>query len=745
MIGRFLTSPAVFVAMALLTVGTIVIPWRLAEPHVYNGLDRNLLYVEKTGPSRADFVGGNALITVPQGSAATLHLVTTPNDFGAAFNVVVVQDDSATPSGSPLVVRTWFPSSPTSIDIRFTSGSLRHVVAGTSQGGHFDALADLGDYELGKPYRVVVDWHKGKSAAVRTYGPDGGRATHVFDRSTAPDLFSRHFVNLSLDSPESGSNRVVALSDFSMVIPPQTIFAARASDWRLTVMTLAIVSWFLAVLGYQLIPRLRKGSGASRPNNRTISFSARLPAAVAVAGGILLLIAANIALSAIDGHPYDRLAQESYAYISDQYGIEALYERTDYVPDAAVRGGHSPWSSPPFAYPPVMAYPYWVIGHAWHLFRGPIAPMTDRGFLMFWKLALALFIVVSAWAIYQLTKSNRGERWALFGVGLYAINPAVLFDADVWGETEAILTAALLVSTIGFVKGKPRLGWSALIIAVLVKQTALFALPLLAIYSWKKYGLRRTFIDGCWGIITGFVVTAPLILVGYSPSTIYRSVAGQVLNFANPTASYASSDTFSFWTLANGLRGLQGFWRIWAPFPLMFNYVNLPFSAAGSALFIVLTIAVLVALIRGRTGKGLDESLFVSIAAVMCWYVAFSTLASARYLLLALPFLILALGISGVRARLLAIVALSTISFLSMYGVLMVIAVRGEWPVYFGLGNPSTNPLSDAVYQLYTSDWTITIGALALLLVAVTLTNSLFGRTARSAVLRTPLSRPVEP
>jgi len=60
-------------------------------------------------------------------------------------------------------------------------------------------------------------------------------------------------------------------------------------------------------------------------------------------------------------------------------------------------------------------------------------------------------------------------------------------------------------------------------------------------------------------------------------------------------------------------------------------------------------------------------------------------------------------------------------SLLSMYGLFMVIAARGDWPSFFGLGSPTSNPLSGAIHWIYTSDVFITIFACLLLLAVLAL------------------------
>jgi hypothetical protein len=156
-------------------------------------------------------------------------------------------------------------------------------------------------------------------------------------------------------------------------------------------------------------------------------------------------------------------------------------------------------------------------------------------------------------------------------------------------------------------------------------------------------------------------------------------------------------------------------------------------------------IAILAAMLRVSDSNVLDETLFISIAAVMSWYVAVSTLASARYLLLGLPFLIVAMGISRFRSRLWMIFGVTAIAFVSMYGVLMVIASRGDWPVFFGLGNPTTNQLSGAAYRIYTSDWGITGGAVALLVIAIALLNGLLYSNSQAVLQSKPRLATIEP
>lgn len=734
MIGRILFSSSALVVAAAAVAAVVLFPWTPAKPNSY-GLDPSLVYVDTTSGGAVSIHAGQAVMTTAPGSFASINAVTTLDDFQASMDVTVNSDSlpSATdPSASAFEELLWFPASGTSISIRFVSSPTREIIGAASDGAQDSLVHVLGPYQLGTTYRVLVDWKKGSQGTFHVVSPGGQSSVYTVGRSSGLGLFGDRFVNFTLQSGQGAGQQEVRVQHFALAIPAQTTFAAKASDWRLIVVTILIGLWFCAFVAYHALPTLRRRLAEGRQRLRIGSRRVRAAALVGVAGAVLLGVYAVI--GQIDAHPYDRLAQEGYAYVSQAYGLTALYERTDYTPDAAVRGGHQSWSSPPFAYPPVMAYPYWAIGQLWHATGGVIVPLGNRAFEVFWKLGFALFLLVDAGVLYLLYRRDRGSRAALVAALLLVVNPALVFDAMVWGETEAILLAALLTAVFGFVTGRSRLGWSALVIATLIKQTALFALPILAVYSWRKYGWRRTAVDGCWGVLVGWVAVAPLIFVGYSPSTIYRSMVSQIVNFANPLPGNASSDTFSLWTLVNGFHGLHGFSRIWAPYPLTFAVGNLAFSTAGTLLFALCLIFILVSLGRGTSRVSSEQLLYLYLAGAFTAYVMLSTLASARYLLLALPFLMLGVANSRLVKQALMIGGLTVISFLSMYGILMQIAVDGEWPVYFGLGNPATNSLSKLVYSLYTSDVVITFLGIGLIgLVAVLLTSDA-GPSVREAL-----------
>jgi hypothetical protein len=312
----------------------------------------------------------------------------------------------------------------------------------------------------------------------------------------------------------------------------------------------------------------------------------------------------------------------------------------------------------------------------------------------------------------------------------------VVFDGAVWGETDAILTVALLLSAIGFLRGKPKLGWSALIISLLLKQSALFVVPAFAIFALRKFGPRRTFIDACFGSIVGFVFISPAILAGYHPNVAYMATLAQFKFFTLPQSFWVSGDTFSVWTLFTGFHGLHGASRIWPPYAMGIQGINMSLGTLGSILFAGVVVSGLAMLWQAPIARLNYDALFSAAALFVVANVLLSTKASARYLTLALPFLLLSHSLPVTVGKLRVPSALSAISFISMYGLFAVIAVRQEWPNFYGIGNPTNNGLTAAIYRIYTSDSVITIAALLLVAITGTLYVALFTGLHRNTAVQ---------
>ncbi len=632
----------------------------------------------------------------------------------------------------PLRVRLWYPANGYAIDLRFVNHAEPELLAGSNTWGAYSSLQTLGSYEPGSTYHVRVDWEPQKRGAFSVLTPDGQTLAYEIDDESDFGLFQSSLVNLSIDSSSPrGSQNSVELTNFRIELPSQTRLFAYASDWRLLVLTSVVVIWFAGYLTYYLVPALAGRLGTLRGTSvrQNALRVVRSPLFVFSVISVPALLALYALSASIDGHPFDRLSQENWTYVTDKYGLDDLYARSSMIPDSAVRGGGPAWAPTEIGYPPGIAYFYLLIGKAWHLISGPIVPMGDQMFQIFWKTSFSAFILVNAGLMFYILRRvvRAPLHWALIPVGLYALNPAVIFDNAVWGESDALLTAALLVSVLGLVTNRPRLVWSFLVIALLIKQTALVAAPVIAVVALWRFGLRRTLVAASFGVIVGFVLISPLLFLGYHPATIYSTTAGKLLDVVSQATAFStqiSGDTFPIWSLFTGFDGLSGYDRIGASDATLIPGLGISYSTAGLLLIVLVAAISTITLWRNPQARSSPQPVFLFLGLIFLAYVAFATRTSGRYLTLALPFLLLSLqhplSFRGYPASLRALwipAVASLVSFVSMYGLFMVIATRGEWPSFLGLGNPSTNALSNAVYRVYTADVFITIFA-CLLLVA---------------------------
>ena len=169
------------VIVALIVVASAFIPWRLAQPAVYNGFDKNLMFVSDKGTGVTNGTvaidRSRALITARGGSRPRLDLVTSKDSFSADFDVKVSEPKSPSRDvnlpTTPIGVRLWYPSRGDTVGVRFTGGQDHRIVASFGSAGLDSQLQTLGTYELERTYHVHVDLVRNRTASFRVGMPNG--------------------------------------------------------------------------------------------------------------------------------------------------------------------------------------------------------------------------------------------------------------------------------------------------------------------------------------------------------------------------------------------------------------------------------------------------------------------------------------------------------------------------------------------------------------------------------------------
>ena len=94
---------------------------------------------------------------------------------------------------------------------------------------------------------------------------------------------------------------------------------------------------------------------------------------------------------------------------------------------------------------------------------------------------------------------------------LYALNPAVIFNAAVWGQFDAIYTFFLVLSLYLIFESKPKWAMVAFMLGVLTKPQSIALAPLVLFLIFRKYSWnwKRIVIPVLVAVATVFVVILP--------------------------------------------------------------------------------------------------------------------------------------------------------------------------------------------------------------------------------------------
>jgi dolichyl-phosphate-mannose-protein mannosyltransferase len=114
----------------------------------------------------------------------------------------------------------------------------------------------------------------------------------------------------------------------------------------------------------------------------------------------------------------------SWFQTAADYGPRVFYERT--------------WCD----YPPFNVYFFWMFG----LLTKSLSLFGSNLFTYIMKLPPNLFDMATAFIIFIFVRKRLNFKLALLSTALYAFNPAVIYNAAIWGQFDAIYTFFLIFS-----------------------------------------------------------------------------------------------------------------------------------------------------------------------------------------------------------------------------------------------------------------------------------------------------------
>ncbi len=207
-------------------------------------------------------------------------------------------------------------------------------------------------------------------------------------------------------------------------------------------------------------------------------------------------------------------------------------------------------------YPPFNVYIFWFFGSiakelslfGSHLIRYII------------KLPPNIFDLATSLLIFIFVRKRSDQKIALIATALYAFNPAVIFNAAIWGQFDAIYTFFLVLSLLLVLESRPELGAVAFMLGILCKPQSIALAPLMIFLVFRKYDWRRIITSLGAAIVTVFAVILPLEWTSSNPivflSDIYFGAYG--------TYEYTTLNAFNIWA----------FGGMWKPDTTIFLFVN---------------------------------------------------------------------------------------------------------------------------------------------------------------------------
>ncbi len=543
----------------------------------------------------------------------------------------------------------------------------------------------------------------------------------------APELLSSLRLSLTISSSSTSGTSSEILQNYALILPHQTWEVVQTNDPLATelLVSLLLAGLFLVVIGTAswIIRRGRalRDTILHRPQSDRlwVLFTAHRRLLAIWATLLLVFLVLNAYLVNLGSHPFDIMSEEVWAYIAFRYSPLDLYQLPNTVTLATVWGG-APYHEAVFPYQPLMAYVSLAIGQL-SRFLGVASGFVfgSSALEILIKSFNVLFTLADAAVIYVIMrKFALSQRQCIVSSGLFLFNPAVLFGASIWGETQVISLLPLLASIWLFQERRPFWAWLSLALTCLTRPQMLVPAFLLAIIFLRKFRLKENVAAISWSIILVFILISPFLLsIGPSlpkdvlANTLYVQTAGG----NEPVFNIVSYDAYSIWPLITYVdAGQRGLSRIFysSTAPLL---GSLSYQQVGQILALGVILIAAGLLLFYRKVRSSPENYFLVLALGMIGFFVFATGLAATTFVIGLPFLI---------------ICKRSLRNVAYYSVIGLWTMTTFVPMYGSLGFDISNVgyLAPALYQstltryfmaLYSSDLFITLGTVVNLMIFV--------------------------
>jgi Gpi18-like mannosyltransferase len=261
---------------------------------------------------------------------------------------------------------------------------------------------------------------------------------------------------------------------------------------------------------------LNKGENA-------VNFSFAKREVIILAFVVALAFTVRVLLFPQQGYPIDTNDFISWFTTAANHGIRPFYTVAGY-----------------FDYPPFNVYIFWAFGSLANALGTSMANMI--------KFVPNLFDLATAGVIYVFVRKQATFKVALVSMALYAFNPAVIYNAAVWGQFDAVYTFFLVLSLMLALKSKPIPSAVIFALGLLTKPQGIALLPLIVLLIYKKNGLKPLLYSVAAFTATVFLVVLPFEGIGNPITFLIKNYSTGYLYY-----NVTSVNAFNLW-------GLFGLW-----------------------------------------------------------------------------------------------------------------------------------------------------------------------------------------
>ncbi|HLN88599.1 MAG TPA: glycosyltransferase 87 family protein [Candidatus Binatia bacterium] len=256
-----------------------------------------------------------------------------------------------------------------------------------------------------------------------------------------------------------------------------------------------------------------------------VNFSSTKREIIILAVVIAVSVVVRVLLFPLKGYPIDTGDFTSWFNTAAQSGIRPFYSLAGFAD-----------------YPPFNVYIFWAFGSLANALNVSMTTMV--------KIVPNLFDLATGFLIYIFVRRQTTFKIAILSTALYVFNPAVIYNAAVWGQYDAVYTFFLVLSLLLALKNKPELSAVTFALGILTKPQGIALAPLIILLIYKKDGLKRLLTS-----VLAFAATVFLVILPFEWSNPVTFLSGIYFG-AYGGYAFASINAFNLW----GLLGL-----LWVP------------------------------------------------------------------------------------------------------------------------------------------------------------------------------------